>query len=220
MAKSNLRGYKKQKARQASQVSKIHHALVDAGFDTVAKQAAVLGLSRSVVWAFLHQDKRAGPSNMLLKRILLSKLPRGVRAAIHQYIEDKGLGLYGHSDSALRDHRRSFAGISHSASPDDLNEKELEDLMNSLVVKHSIAIHGHKTSVSLEEGFWIELKKIAHARRIRPSELVTRIDRGRQGDLSSAIRLFVLQHSRIEDKQMEVAKARLSTLGAEGRPAS
>ena len=212
MAKSNVRAYKKQKARQASQISKIHHALVVAGFDTVAKQAAVLGLSRSVVWAFLHHDKRAGPSNMLLKRILLSKIPWGVRAAIHQYIEDKGLGLYGHSNSALRYHRRSFVRISHSASPDG-------DIMNSLVVRRSIAIHGHKTSVSLEDDFWTELKNIAHTQQTTLSELVTKIDQTRDGNLSSAIRLFVLDHFRNEDKRMEVAKARLSTLGAEGRPA-
>jgi predicted DNA-binding ribbon-helix-helix protein len=220
MAKGNVRTYNKQKARQASQVSKIHNALVVAGFDTVAKQAAVLGLSRSVAWAFLHHDKRAGPSNMLVKRILLSKIPWAVRAAIHQYIVDKGLGLYGHSDSALRDHRRSFAVISHSASPDALNEAELGD-MNSLVVKRSVVIGEHKTSISLEEPFWAALKQIAHAQHITLSALIAQIDATReQSNLSSAIRVYVLRHPRMADKQMDVAKACLSTFGAERRPPS
>ena len=134
MAKSNVRAYKKQKARQAFQISKIHNALVVAGFDTAASQAAVLGLARSVVWAFLHQDKRTGPSNMLLKRILLSEIPRGVREAIYEYIEGKRLGLFGHSELSLRNHGRSFPVISHSASPNVFNEKGLGDLRFNVTI--------------------------------------------------------------------------------------
>ncbi len=65
--------------------------------------------------------------------------------------------------------------------------------MKSPVVKRSIVIAGHKTSVSLEEPFWHNLKQIAGARRMTLSELVGSIDAERQyGNLSSAIRLFVL----------------------------
>jgi predicted DNA-binding ribbon-helix-helix protein len=67
--------------------------------------------------------------------------------------------------------------------------------MKSPVVKRSIVIVGHKTSVSLEDAFWKALKDIAIARQITLSDLVASIDAERQhGNLSSAIRLFVLDH--------------------------
>jgi predicted DNA-binding ribbon-helix-helix protein len=69
--------------------------------------------------------------------------------------------------------------------------------MKSPVVKRSIVITGHKTSVSLEDAFWTGLKDIAASRNITLSELVASIDADRrQGNLSSAIRLFVLDHYR------------------------
>ncbi len=69
--------------------------------------------------------------------------------------------------------------------------------MKSPVVKRSIVITGHKTSVSLEDAFWTGLKDIATARNQTLSELVASIDADRrQGNLSSAIRLFVLDHYR------------------------
>ncbi len=67
--------------------------------------------------------------------------------------------------------------------------------MKSPVIKRSIVIAGHKTSVSLEDAFWKGLKDIAIGRRTTLSDLVASIDSGRrQGNLSSAIRLFVLDH--------------------------
>ena len=69
--------------------------------------------------------------------------------------------------------------------------------MKSPVVKRSIVIAGHKTSVSLEEAFWKGLKEIALRHGTTLSDLVASIDTGRkQGNLSSAIRLFVLDHYR------------------------
>jgi predicted DNA-binding ribbon-helix-helix protein len=69
--------------------------------------------------------------------------------------------------------------------------------MKSQVVKRSIVIAGHKTSVSLEEALWRSLKEIAGERETTLSELVASIDSGRRhGNLSSAIRLFVLDHFR------------------------
>ena len=73
--------------------------------------------------------------------------------------------------------------------------------MKSLVAKRSIVIDGHKTSVSLEDAFWHDLKNIAHTQQATLSELVARIDETRErGNLSSAIRLFVLEHFRNEGK--------------------
>jgi predicted DNA-binding ribbon-helix-helix protein len=67
--------------------------------------------------------------------------------------------------------------------------------MKSLVIKRSIIIDGHKTSVSLEDDFWNALKDIAHERREPLSHLIASIDASRQFDnLSSALRVFVLRH--------------------------
>jgi predicted DNA-binding ribbon-helix-helix protein len=63
----------------------------------------------------------------------------------------------------------------------------------SPIVKRSIVIAGHKTSVSLEDAFWEALKEIARQRHIALSALVAAIDCERQqGSLSSALRLYVL----------------------------
>src|SRR5216683_7539948 len=71
--------------------------------------------------------------------------------------------------------------------------------MKSLVVKHSIVIAGHKTSVSLEDAFWKGLKEIARGRDLTLSDMVAAIDSERaQGNLSSALRLFVLDHYRAQ----------------------
>jgi predicted DNA-binding ribbon-helix-helix protein len=67
--------------------------------------------------------------------------------------------------------------------------------MKSTVVKRSIVLAGHKTSVSLEDSFWEGLKDIARIKRKTLSELVSDIDIEREhANLSSAIRLFVLNH--------------------------
>ncbi len=69
--------------------------------------------------------------------------------------------------------------------------------MSDAIPKRSVIVAGHRTSVSLEEPFWARLKEIAHARSKSINDLVTEIDStepagGRQGNLSSALRLFVL----------------------------
>ena len=70
----------------------------------------------------------------------------------------------------------------------------------SLVVKRSVIVRGHKRSVGLEDAFWNALKEIAAHKEASLSELVTKIDDDRtareQSNLSSAIRLFVLDHYR------------------------
>ena len=65
------------------------------------------------------------------------------------------------------------------------------------VVKRSVAIAGHRTSVSLEAPFWDALKDIAAVRGASVQALVGEIDAGRGGaNLSSAIRVFVLREVR------------------------
>jgi predicted DNA-binding ribbon-helix-helix protein len=58
--------------------------------------------------------------------------------------------------------------------------------------KRSVVITGHRTSVSLENAFWDALKEIAGKRRFTVNQLVTEIDKQRDGNLSSAIRVYVL----------------------------
>jgi predicted DNA-binding ribbon-helix-helix protein len=63
-----------------------------------------------------------------------------------------------------------------------------------LIRKHSATLHGHRTSFSLEEPFWLELKTIADARKIALAQLIAEIDDARlaESNLSSALRVYVL----------------------------
>ncbi|CCM77028.1 ribbon-helix-helix domain-containing protein [Rhizobium mesoamericanum] len=62
-----------------------------------------------------------------------------------------------------------------------------------MIRKHSATLHGHRTSFSLEDEFWIELNNIARARAIPLAALISEIDDQRQpeGNLSSALRVYV-----------------------------
>jgi len=62
--------------------------------------------------------------------------------------------------------------------------------------KRSVVIAGHKTSVSLEPEFWDALKEIAAGRGVSVNQIVRDIDTDHEGNLSSAIRLYVLRHYR------------------------
>jgi len=62
--------------------------------------------------------------------------------------------------------------------------------------KHSLVIAGHATSVSLEQEFWDVLKEIADRRSLPLAALIAEIDAGREENLSSALRLFVLRSLR------------------------
>ena len=67
---------------------------------------------------------------------------------------------------------------------------------NPALVKRSVRISGHPTSVSLEAPFWQALKDIAARRQVSVNTLLSAIDSERSGNLSSAIRLFVLESCR------------------------
>ena len=92
------------------------------------------------------------------------------------------------------------------------NSKTIGDtLVKSLILKRSVAVDGHITSVSLEDAFWGTLKEIADAHHETLSDMVTEIDRTRQpgSNLSSAIRLFVLDWMRSGNKRLpELRKIR------------
>lgn len=61
------------------------------------------------------------------------------------------------------------------------------------LAKRSVTIAGHRTSVSLEQPFWDALRDIARSRGTSLNALIAEIDRGRDGNLSSALRVFVLE---------------------------
>jgi predicted DNA-binding ribbon-helix-helix protein len=87
--------------------------------------------------------------------------------------------------------------------------------MKTSVAKRSIVIAGHKTSVSLEDAFWKTLKEIADRRHVTLSELVSSIDSERQrGNLSSAIRLFVLDYYRDQVAEHEARGRTRELLGS------
>jgi len=84
--------------------------------------------------------------------------------------------------------------------------------MKSTVVKRSIVINRHKTSISIEDVFWTSLKEIARASGATLSDLVASIDAGRGPgtNLSSAIRVHILDHYR----------KRLADMGRPAAPAA
>jgi predicted DNA-binding ribbon-helix-helix protein len=73
--------------------------------------------------------------------------------------------------------------------------------LRSVVIKRSIILDGHKTSVSLENEFWDGLREIVEAKKTTVSLLVGQIDRERDNcNLSSAIRVYVFNHFRQRDR--------------------
>ena len=88
-------------------------------------------------------------------------------------------------------------GQPRSAPTGDADEPPKRSSRQITVVKHSVSIAGHNTSVSLEDEFWEALKEIARERGMTPPELIRAINsERRRGNLSSAIRLFVLDFYR------------------------
>ena len=97
-------------------IKNICDALVAAGFDTLDKQAEVLGLPRSTTWTILRgTHKKSGLSATLLTRMLKSlRLPPAVRAKIIEYIDAKAAGGLGHNKLQQR---RFVARLKREAVP-------------------------------------------------------------------------------------------------------
>ena len=71
----------------------------------------------------------------------------------------------------------------------------MSQLPPTRIEKHSIVVAGHRTSVSLERAFWSALEDAAREEAVSITSLVSRIDGEREGNLSSAIRVFLLQRA-------------------------
>ena len=86
--------------------------------------------------------------------------------------------------------------------------------MGSAIVKRSVYVSRHKTSVSLEDEFWDSLREIAKGSGEPVHQLIADIKKGRQSaNLSSAIRLFVLRHYRGQIDQQKDETSLRSQLG-------
>jgi predicted DNA-binding ribbon-helix-helix protein len=80
--------------------------------------------------------------------------------------------------------------------------------------KRSIEINGHRTGVSLEDAFWNALKEIAATRHVSVSDLITTINKERQHtNLSSVLRLFVLDHYRAQVDARKLAERPIDEKG-------
>ena len=92
------------KARQSSKIRELGDVLVAMGFETLDQQAEALGLARSTTWTILKGNHKAsGLSATVINRMLAApQLPASVRTTIHEYIDEKAAGLYGHSKVQLR----------------------------------------------------------------------------------------------------------------------
>lgn len=79
------------------------------------------------------------------------------------------------------------------------------------IVKHSVSIAGHQTSISLEEIFWDSLRQIAKERNMPMRGLIAEIDSGRQEqNLSSAIRVYILQD--MQKRLLSAPRSQLTSL--------
>lgn len=74
-----------------------------------------------------------------------------------------------------------------------------------LVRKRSVRIAGHRTSISLEDAFWDELARIAQERGLSLNMLIAQIDSARGGNLSSAVRVFILDELRARAREIKSA---------------
>ena len=66
--------------------------------------------------------------------------------------------------------------------------------------KHSVELSGHRTSIALEDEFWQELKVIAKRKNTSVRQLLIQIDDIHQGNLSSAVRLFILREGQVNQQ--------------------
>ena len=86
-----------------------------------------------------------------------------------------------------------MTGVHESFSPLEARDRApVSDTDPTRLVKRSVVVAGHRTSVSLEDAFWAELRRVATARHTSINGLIAEIDENRSGNLSSAIRVFLL----------------------------
>jgi len=116
------------KARQSRKIGELRKALVEAGFETLRQQAAILGLSPSSAWAVLEgAHKGSGLSAITIKRVLASpSLPPEARQVVEEYICERLLGGYGHSHRNLKLFRKRLGyPTSRTIPTTELNPRDM-----------------------------------------------------------------------------------------------
>jgi|SRR5215469_15137717 len=118
--------FSKPKVRQRSKIAEIRAALVEAGFVALEEQAATLGLSRSTAWSILNSaHKSSGLSARTVIRIWRSpELPRLVRQRLGEYIEEKIVGLYGHTERRRREFAECLTAALQNEFKSTLDQKK------------------------------------------------------------------------------------------------
>jgi len=97
------------------------------------------------------------------------------------------------------------------------NQMQVEGQMKSAIVKRSIMIAGHRTSISLEDAFWKGLKEIAAKHDTSVQNVVAAVHGGRhRGNLSSTLRLFVLEYYRTDNCKMSERRREAGNRSAGG----
>jgi hypothetical protein len=102
-----------QKSRQRSKIKEISRAVQEAGIYKVDEAAKALGLDRSTAWTILKGNhKGSGISAKTIMRMLTSPhLPRSVRVALLEYIEERTAGHYGHGEAKCRAFRMKLSRV-------------------------------------------------------------------------------------------------------------
>ena len=105
------------KARQAAKIRELRQALLAAGYESLDSQSKALGLSRSTTWSILNSHhKHSGLSALVIVRMLAApQLPHPVRDKIHEYIEEKITGAYGHNAKMRRSFETKLTAYNFSA---------------------------------------------------------------------------------------------------------
>lgn len=82
------------------------------------------------------------------------------------------------------------------------------DLGRSPVIKRSITINGHNTSICLEDQFWDGLREIANEKNETVEDIVSRLDnRRKRANLSAHLRCFILEHYQQKYEAQQIRKA-------------
>src|SRR5262245_24593378 len=109
----------------------------------------------------------------------------------------------------------------HAVAPIDAAGRvhQQQGRKNSSVIKRSVIRNGHKSSISLEDQFWDALREIADQKDIAISTLVAAIDHNRTtSNLSSAIRVYVLDHFRRGDGSRDQGRQKAEPVGTTIKP--
>jgi hypothetical protein len=110
------------KARQVAEIKELRRALLAAGFVSLDRQAAALGLSRSTTWHVLcGNHKSSGLSASVIERMLsFPCLPPEARKVVEEYLQEKLAGTYGHRKERLRIFRMRVASLFNAGRSDPL----------------------------------------------------------------------------------------------------